>query len=107
KYNWPGNIRELKRVCEQLSLTSPLPFIREEDVATWLKPNTSLPQSPSYTVIDFNKGLNLLVEEFEAHVLRSCLKQAEDIEQAAKILQISRSNLYKKIKDYKLDEEPS
>jgi len=107
KYNWPGNVRELKRVCEQLSLTSPLPFIREVDVATWLKPNTSLPQTPSYTVIDFNKGLNLLVEEFEAHVLRSCLKQAEDIEQAAKILQISRSNLYKKIKDYKLDEEPS
>ena len=26
-YAWPGNIRELKRVCEQLSLTSPLPSL--------------------------------------------------------------------------------
>ena len=25
-YNWPGNIRELKRVCEQLVLKSPLPI---------------------------------------------------------------------------------
>lgn len=107
KYNWPGNVRELKRVCEQLSLTSPLPFIREVDVTNWLKPVATLPGTPSYTAIDFNKGLNTLVEEFEAHAIRTCLKQTRDIEEAAKILQISRSNLYKKIKDYKIEEEPS
>lgn len=107
KYNWPGNVRELKRVCEQLSLTSPLPFIREEDVTSWLKPAATPAGAPSYTVIDFNKGLNALVEEFEAHTIRTCLKQTSDIESAAKILQVSRSNLYKKIKDYKIEEEPS
>lgn len=107
KYNWPGNVRELKRVCEQLSLTSPLPFIRAEDVNGWLKPVAQATGAPSYTAIDFNKGLNNLVEEFEAHVIRTCLKQAQDIEEAAKILQISRSNLYKKIKDYKIEEDPS
>ncbi|WP_374029077.1 sigma-54-dependent transcriptional regulator [Bdellovibrio bacteriovorus] len=107
KYNWPGNVRELKRVCEQLSLTSPLPFIREEDVLSWLKPAATPSGAPSYTVIDFNKGLNTLVEEFEAHVIRSCLKQTRDIEQAAKALQVSRSNLYKKVKDYKIEEDPS
>jgi DNA-binding NtrC family response regulator len=108
KYNWPGNVRELKRVCEQLSLTSPLPFIRAEDVTSWLRPAAAGSDSaPSYTAIDFNKGLNPLVEEFEAHVIRTCLKQTKDIEDAAKILQISRSNLYKKIKDYKIEEEPS
>lgn len=31
-YEWPGNIRELRRVCEQLLLISPLPIIREEDI---------------------------------------------------------------------------
>lgn len=56
-------MRELKRVCEQLSLTSPLlPFIREEDVAAWLKPAATAVGAPSYTVIDFSKGLNTLVE---------------------------------------------
>ncbi|WP_374030927.1 helix-turn-helix domain-containing protein [Bdellovibrio bacteriovorus] len=107
KYNWPGNVRELKRVCEQLSLTSPLPFIRGEDVAAWLKPAATATSAPSYTVIDFNKGLNTLVEEFEAHAIKTCLKQTKDIEEAARILQISRSSLYKKIKDYKIEEEPS
>lgn len=107
KYNWPGNVRELKRVCEQLSLTSPLPFIREEDVNSWLRPAATPVGAPSYTSIDFNKGLNTLVEEFEAHAIRTCLKQAQDIEEAAKVLKVSRSNLYKKIKDYKIEEEPS
>jgi len=106
-YNWPGNVRELKRVCEQLSLTSPLPLIRREDVTAWLKPAATPVGAPSYTAIDFNKGLNNLVEEFEAHVIRTCLKQTQDVEEAAKILQVSRSNLYKKIKDYKIEEEPS
>ncbi|MEN0057931.1 MAG: sigma-54 dependent transcriptional regulator [Bdellovibrio sp.] len=105
KYNWPGNVRELKRICEQLSLTSPLPFIRAEDVHAWLKPAATSPEAPSYTSIDFNKSFNTLVEEFEAHVIRACLKQTRDIEEAARLLQVSRSNLYKKIKDYRIDED--
>ncbi|MNL45297.1 Limonene hydroxylase [compost metagenome] len=107
KYNWPGNVRELKRVCEQLSLTSPLPVIRAEDVAMWVTPSVASGGAavPSYTIIDFDRGLNLLVEDFEAHVIRTCLKQVKDVEEAGKILKVSRSNLYKKIKDYKIDEE--
>jgi DNA-binding NtrC family response regulator len=105
RYNWPGNVRELKRVCEQLSLTSPLPFIRDEEVQAWLKPAATTPGSPSYTIIDFHKGLNLLVEEFEAHIIRAALKQTDDIEEASRLLQVSRSNLYKKIKDYRIEED--
>ncbi|MNL50061.1 DNA-binding transcriptional regulator DhaR [compost metagenome] len=98
-------MRELKRVCEQLSLVSPLPMIRDEDVSAWLKPAATATGAPSYTVIDFNKGLATLVEEFETHVIRSCLKQTQDVEAAASLLQVSRSNLYKKIKEYKIDED--
>jgi DNA-binding NtrC family response regulator len=104
-YNWPGNVRELKRVCEQLSLVSPLPMIRGEDVKAWLKPAATPTGAPSYTVIDFSKGLGDLVAEFETHVIRSCLKQTQDVEAAATLLQVSRSNLYKKIKEYKIDED--
>ncbi len=104
-YNWPGNVRELKRVCEQLSLTSPLPFIRAEDVNQWLTPAATPAKAPSYTVIDFAKGLNTLVDEFEAHVIRTAMKQTKSIEEASQLLQISRSNLYKKISDYNIQEE--
>ncbi len=104
---WPGNVRELKRVCEQLSLTAPLPIIRDVDVQNWITPKMANPSSASYSVIDFSKGLNKLVEEFEALAIKTCLQQSKDIEDAAKILQVSRSNLYKKIKDYKIEEEES
>ncbi|HWU43419.1 MAG TPA: sigma-54 dependent transcriptional regulator [Bdellovibrio sp.] len=107
KYNWPGNVRELKRVCEQLSLTSPLPFIRGEDVNAWLKPAAAPAGAPSYTVIDFSKGLNQLVDEFEAHVIRTAWQQTKNVDETASLLQVSRSNLYKKLSQYKIQEEPS
>ncbi len=97
-YHWPGNVRELKRVCEQLSLTAPLPIIRSEDVNLLLNPHRVF-ESPG-TEIDLKKGLTRLVEEFEAHAIKKCLNLESDIEKAANMLQISRSSLYKKIKDY-------
>ncbi len=108
-YNWPGNVRELKRVCEQISLVSPLPFIREEDVENLLNPSAAKTKTgylnPAFKDIDFSKGLNLLVEEFEANLIRACLKAHKDVEEASKVFKVSRSNLYKKIKDYSIDED--
>jgi len=103
-YNWPGNVRELKRVCEQISLTSPLPFIRKEDVQALLKPSSGGTVS-AVGEMDLSRGLNELVEEFEANVIRSAMKKISDVEELSKFLKISRSNLYKKIKDHKLDGE--
>jgi DNA-binding NtrC family response regulator len=99
-YKWPGNVRELKRVCEQIALTSPLPLIREEDVSIWLKPHTQI--SINHEKVDFTVGLNKLVENYEAYVIQSCLDTEPDMEKAAQLLQVSKSNLYKKAKDYNL-----
>lgn len=107
-YDWPGNVRELKRVCEQLSLTSPLPFIRHEDVENLLNIEDRKTRTPGTAALsekmDFSKGWNTLVEEFEAGLIRACLRKYKDVEEASKVFKISRSNLYKKIKDYKIDE---
>lgn len=111
-YSWPGNVRELKRVCEQISLTSPLPFIRAEDVNSLLHPDSHKKTVPSpalglgeSTEIDFSRGLTTLLEDFEAHLIRASLRKYQDVEEASKVLKVSRSNLYKKIKDYQIDEE--
>lgn len=96
-YDWPGNVRELKRVCEQLALTSPLPILRADDVNAWLKPSVKILSSEK---VDFSLGLTKLVESFEAQVIRDCLKMEPDVEKAAILLQVSKSNLYKKLKDY-------
>lgn len=96
KYPWPGNVRELKRICEQLALTSKLPVIRAEDVSALLFPSSSEPTAES---VDVSKGLSKLVEEFEMAVINKVLKENSDVDLAAEKLQISRSSLYKKIKD--------
>ena len=96
-YSWPGNVRELKRVCEQLLLISPLPLIRKEDVLSVVRPPAA---GVSAASIDLERGLGELVEGFEMHVLRQALGQQNDIDEVARTLKISRSSLYKKIKDH-------
>lgn len=98
EYTWPGNVRELKRVCEQLILTAPLPVIRREDVLQVIRP--SVTPGPAPVNLDFGKGLAVLVNEFEAQVIQKALALQNDIDEVARMLKISRSSLYKKIKDH-------
>ncbi len=95
-HNWPGNVRELRRVVEQACLVAPLPFIRSEDVSALL---SSKPTKGDVDH-DFNMGLDILVETFEKDVIEKCFQRFKDIDQVAQVLRISRSGLYKKIKDY-------
>ncbi len=101
KYSWPGNIRELKRICEQLYLTSPLPIIRKIDVDAYLGGISA--EAPEHFELEIERGLEPLVEEFEAKVIKKALEIHNDVERAAEVLKVSRSNLYKKMKDYKIN----
>lgn len=112
-YTWPGNVRELKRVCEQLSLTSPLPIIRGTDVQkilcyTYGNNSTNKSESDPVQLNDLinlpSMSLNELMSQYEALVIQKKLNSLSgDIDKAAEELQVSRSNLYKKIKDYKIE----
>lgn len=101
-HTWPGNVRELRRLCEQISLHSPLPLIRREDVLKALPTSASSGVSTAAS-IDLGRGLNDLLNEFEAHVIQTALSRESDIDKAALLLGISRSSLYKKIKDYNIE----
>lgn len=97
EYHWPGNVRELKRVCEQLILIAPLPVLRREDVLSVIRPPA---QGLAPATFDFSRGLSELVNEFEAQIIQKALLQQNDIDEVARLLKISRSSLYKKIKDH-------
>jgi DNA-binding NtrC family response regulator len=100
-YSWPGNVRELKRVCEQLSLMSPLPMIRAIDVQGLLKPVAA---NSTHKSFDFKIGLNELLAQHECLLIQECLRMCKnDIDRSAEILKISRSSLYKKIKDFQIN----
>lgn len=95
-YSWPGNIRELKRVTEQVALISPLPTIRPQDIEALLssgKQNTEMS-------LDLSKGLSSLLEEREKELIEMALQKCQTADQAAELLQVSRSTFYKKIKDF-------
>ncbi len=99
-YAWPGNVRELKRVCEQLALTSPLPVIRSEDVVKIVQPKFVSDAKPEF---DFSMGLEKMLVDFETNVIFQALKKYNDVDEVSRNLRISRSSLYKKIKDFKID----
>lgn len=101
-HSWPGNVRELKRICEQLCLHSPLPVIRSEDVIRFLSTEISSEpvQKPN---LDLSIGLAELMNSYEADILRLAIDRTKDIDQSANLLKLSRSTLYKKLKDYNID----
>ncbi|MBL7543190.1 MAG: sigma-54-dependent Fis family transcriptional regulator [Bdellovibrionaceae bacterium] len=105
-YRWPGNVRELKRIVEQLCLASPLPIIRATDVSSLLDTKSKTIDirsvSENYNLDD---GLELVLKAFEKKMIETALKQFHtDIDETARYLKVSRSNLYKKIKDLKITE---
>lgn len=95
KYSWPGNVRELKRVCEQLVLTSPLPVIRPEDVEKLIF--NSLTEATAV-----HSSLSDYLAQQEKKFLTLHLKKENDLDKVCDLLKISKSNLYKKIKDYEI-----
>lgn len=105
EHDWSGNVRELKRVCEQVALHSPLPLVRGEDVRACLpKVRHSLGTAPGGDVpLDLSIGLTELLARFESHVIREALRVTNDVDQAAERIGISRSSMYKKMKDFEIE----
>lgn len=101
-YSWPGNVRELKRICEQLVLTSPLPIIREEDFSSLFLKSASTETSEA---LDLQNSLEVFLTHQEKRFIEFCLRKTEDLDQACAILKISKSNLYKKIKELEITYE--
>jgi DNA-binding NtrC family response regulator len=95
-YSWPGNVRELKRVCEQLVLVSALPVIREQDFANLFLTSLGSDQGEN---LSLQKSLDEFLTKQEKRFIEYCLSQTKDLERSCEILKISKSNLYKKIKD--------
>ncbi|MEK7358720.1 MAG: helix-turn-helix domain-containing protein, partial [Bdellovibrionota bacterium] len=100
QHSWPGNVRELRRVVEQLALHSPLPIVRRDDAIRVLPLSAKI---SGMMELDLSRGLASLVEAFEADLIKQALTKKTDVDEAAALLGISRSSLYKKIKDYQID----
>lgn len=90
-YPWPGNIRELKGAVKRAALLAKDDWITSENVDL---PDKSK-QAEVYTLNDERAERTTILKALEA--------TGNDRKAAAKLLGISRSTLYLKLKKYRLD----
>lgn len=93
-YDWPGNVRELRNVMERAMTFSETGKIKYEDLPDYLLKQVPI-KEPALNVS--------MVENAELEAIKKALVQVNGNKvQAARLLGISRSGLYEKIKKYKL-----
>jgi transcriptional regulator with PAS, ATPase and Fis domain len=98
-YQWPGNIRELESTVSRAALSAPGRAIRASDVE-FLHANL-----PSATPAGGDR-LPSLAETERAHIVRVLEAVQWNKKEAARVLDISRGTLYRKIVEYGLEPEP-
>jgi len=96
-YQWPGNIRELESTVSRAALSAPGRSIRATDVEFLHATTASAPVS--------GDRLPSLAESERAHIVRVLEAVDWNKKEAARVLDISRGTLYRKILEYSLEPE--
>ncbi|MFQ5651064.1 MAG: sigma-54-dependent transcriptional regulator [bacterium] len=100
-YGWPGNIRELRNIVERFMIMCPSEVVNLTDLPAHIQTPTS--RTP------FNLESGMTLKEVRENVERTFIVQTLkrnkwNISQAAKEMDVDRTNLHKKIKVYGLSE---
>jgi two-component system nitrogen regulation response regulator NtrX len=94
-YSWPGNVRELRNEIERLVIMVQDGVIGEKDLSL---PNGNGPTSAGASTLQAARA------QYEKEFILSKLKEADwNISQAARLLGLERSYLYRKMKTYGIE----
>ena len=96
-YHWPGNIRELESTVSRAALSAPGRSIRASDIE-FLHASTPI-------VAASGDRMPSLAEAERAHIMRVLEAVHWNKKEAARVLDISRGTLYRKILEYGLEPE--
>lgn len=98
-YRWPGNVRELEHTIERAVLLGSNPTIAVEDLPPQISRRRTSPPFASALA----KGYTL--RDIEKEYISRVLEQTSgNKSEAAKILGVDRTTLYRKLEEYKLKE---
>jgi NtrC-family two-component system response regulator AlgB len=92
-YTWPGNLRELRNVVEHAVILA-----SSDQVALADLPDKLTQVVPDTDLVDLKVGMQVPLEKLETEHIRRVVAQTSTMDEAAKILGIGRSTLYKKTK---------
>jgi DNA-binding NtrC family response regulator len=96
-YHWPGNIRELESTVSRAALSAPGRVIRDSDIEFLHAQAAPAQETPA--------RLPSLRESERTHIVRVLEAVSWNKKEAARILDISRGTLYRKIVEFGLEPE--
>lgn len=97
---WPGNIRELRNLMERVAYMAAGDRVEVDDLAFILSP-----EEDNATQLSLDLGLDSATKEFQKDFIRRSIKQVKgNMTDAARLLGLHRSNLYRKMKQLKMSE---
>lgn len=102
RYDWPGNIRELKNIIRRMVLLTPGTLATADSLPDDMLDELSLPTAPAPA--HAGPDLKHMQENIEKSLIASTLEQVKyNKAKAARLLHIDRSTLYAKMKKYGLE----
>ncbi|SFG71074.1 sigma-54-dependent transcriptional regulator [Pontibacter chinhatensis] len=107
KYNWPGNLRELKNVVKRAVLLAKSDFVTLRELPGEIVNHTPAPQpAASYTspADPMETDLKSINERNEREMIMAMLERVKyNKSKAARLLNIDRKTLYNKLKLYNIE----
>ena len=91
RHSWPGNVRELRNAIERATIVWP---------ATILEPEAFALSSEPEGAVSAQAGANITVEALERVHIQRVIARTKSVEEAATILGLDVSTLYRKRKKY-------
>jgi two-component system nitrogen regulation response regulator NtrX len=96
-YSWPGNVRELRNVVEKIVVVVDTVGVGLEDITSIMTGDTEM-QEDAMRISNLREAKRIFERRFIAEKLLEC---DGNISEAARVMGITRSTLYKKL--YELD----
>ena len=99
-HTWPGNVRELRNLMERVAFLAPGEKVEADDLAFILSPEQNRMQEPSLDL-----GLGDATNAFQQDFIRRAIKRVRNnMSEAARLLGLHRSNLYRKMRQLGMSE---
>jgi len=100
-HSWPGNVRELRNLMERIAYLHPSDKVEAEDVAFVLAPTSALSG-----LVPGELPLSEATDRFQTEHIRQAIRRAGgNMSEAAGLLGLHRSNLYRKMRQLGMPQE--